>query len=204
MPTRLRFHVPSGRHAGRGARRGHRSLFPLSPRERVGVRARVRAPHPVLPDLIRYPGDGRGHRRLRPGHPTVGTGFPRYDEVCGESMRGWPGAASFGRARAPPRAPTSQRPNMVPAGAGPGIHTPTPRSPHRGYRVSPVRRGVRQIEVVCAPLGCHSERAYLSCDARFIVIPSAAEESEPVVDTSGPFVRPSPAFGPSAHGRRGS
>ena len=44
--------------------------------------------------------------------------------------------------RAPPRAPTSQRPYTVPAGAGPGIHTPTPRSPHHGYRVSPVRRGV--------------------------------------------------------------
>ena len=26
-------------------------------------------------------------------------------------------------------------------GTGAGIHTPTPRSPHRGYRVSPVRRG---------------------------------------------------------------
>ena len=49
------------------------------------------------------------------------------------------------RNHVPPRPTTGahkRRPYTVSAGAGPGIHTPTPRSPHHGYRVSPVRRGV--------------------------------------------------------------
>ena len=29
------------------------------------------------------PGLGREYTHLHPGHPTMGTGFPRYDEVCG-------------------------------------------------------------------------------------------------------------------------
>ena len=90
-------HSDAGRHPRWGAgpcrlprlRSGTQSVT-----DRLNVttypRAPPRAPTRDAPTRFQ-PGLGREYTHLHPGHPTMGTGFPRYDEVCGETMRGWPG-----------------------------------------------------------------------------------------------------------------
>ena len=81
--------------------------------------------------------------------------------------------------------------------------TPTPS--YRGNPVPMVGRRGGHARHLRLPTGSQRPFFITSCGLnKAIVIPSEAEEPEPVADNSGPFLRPPPAFAASAHGRRGS
>ena len=80
----------------------------------------------------------RVHTRAPPWVPGVPGTTRCVASRCGAGrelhLSGGPAPHPHGHPH--PNAPTWSQP-----GTGAAIHTPTPRPPHRGYRVSPVRRG---------------------------------------------------------------
>ena len=105
------------------------------------------------------------YTHLHPGRPTVGTGCPRYDEgfvstALTTVSPGTPGA--YGGVVMGERAHVE---TVVANGSTP--------APHRGYRVSPVRRGVWPVDAGLAgscifracprptPTGAHKRRPYM-------------------------------------------
>ena len=76
-------------------------------------------------------------------HRGVGTGFPRYDEVCGKTMRGWPGYFLRNFPWRLPSAPPLMKvgPRSESGKTRRGLSASTAPTPAPWVPVSPVRRG---------------------------------------------------------------